>query len=478
MKLLATLFLLLVLSLQNLHASDKPVRGALCLIRADQQLLLVQEVITNKLSLPGGTIEKGEPPELAAQRETWEETGLNVSADRLLGMTDSAYVFNCALQEQLTAYQYQDASHYRTVPLWAFPHYGVEVRRVLLVAPEFVHAAQYRYPQQWDGIVKDFFKATEQPASYVEDLIHQASTIEQKQLYFLAQLQSLIDKSFTDNQIVLLQMADSLSGIAVFSLVTAITLQVFGLGFTLRLMLICSVSVWLVVVSRSDFALARPFEYLPSVRLGNSFGYSVPDLTTVMATVICLLVQERVSKKRGSGQGIVAARSYKFPLFTVFATYGILQFCLGNQFISGMLISLLVGYLIVTVFCFTEQKLLKKASEYRTNPLLWLFIALVSAALTYQTYNVEVAYICLSALTLAILLYLTKSTCKVPFSLLRALSVSALIVMLYLAVTSIRDMVSYSGFYSSLAELSYAPLLTCLIWLVLVRKPSSEQTSR
>ncbi|WCE31162.1 NUDIX domain-containing protein [Vibrio sp. SCSIO 43137] len=477
MKLLATLFLLLVLSLPNVHAGDKPVRGALCLIRADHQLLLVQEVMTNKLSLPGGTIEKGEPPELAAERETWEETGLKVSADRLLGMTDSAYVFNCALQEQLTAYQYQDASHYRTVPLWAFPHYGVEVRRVLLVAPEFVQAAQYRYPQQWNGIVKDFFKATEQTARYIENLTHQASTIEQKQLYFLAQLQSLIDKSFTDNQILWLQIADSLSGIAVFSLIIAITLQFFGFAFTLRLMLICSVSVGFVVVSRSYFALARPFEYLPSVRLGNSFGFSVPDLTVVIAVVISLLVLKRVSPNKGSGQGMVAARSCKFLLFAVFATYGVLQFSLGNQFISGMLISLLVGYLIVTIFSFAGQRLLK-GSEYQSNPLLWVFIASFSAAFTYHSYNVEMAYICLSALTLAILLYATKSPRVVHFSLSRAFTASVLIIALHLAVNSVTKMVSYSGFYSSLAELSYAPLLTYLIWLILVRKPSSEQTSR
>lgn len=37
-------------------------RGALCLIRGDHKLVMTQEVLTGKLSLPGGTIEAGETP--------------------------------------------------------------------------------------------------------------------------------------------------------------------------------------------------------------------------------------------------------------------------------------------------------------------------------------------------------------------------------------------------------------------------------
>lgn len=470
MKLLSALFLLFILSLQSLYASDnKPVRGALCLIRADQQILLVQEVITNKLSLPGGTIEKGEPPELAAQRETWEETGLKVSPDKLLGMTDSAYIFNCVLQEQLTAYQYQDASHSRTVPLWTFPHYGVEVRRVFLVPPEFVQSQQYRYPQQWSGIVKDFFQATEQPAQYIEDLTQQASLIELEQLQFLTRLQSLIADNFKNNQVQWLQFTESLSSIAVFSLVIALALLVLGLHFTLRLMLICAVSIWLVVISRNNFAIARPFEYLPSVRLGAGFGFSVPDLTIVIATVISLLLLKEVPTKKGSGQGIVAAKSYKFLLLVAFACYGLLQFYLGNQFISGILISLLPGYLMVNLFCLAENKG-ALASEYPQNPLLWLLIAFVSAALTYYSYSAEVAHICLSAFVIAILLYATKNPRIAPFSLIRGVIILGAIVVLYLIVSSVTEKVSYSSFYVSLAELTYTPVFICLLWLTFVRK--------
>ena len=55
--------------------------GALCLVRADDQIVLVDEIITGQLSLPGGTIVSGEPAYIAAQRETWEEAKARVSGE-------------------------------------------------------------------------------------------------------------------------------------------------------------------------------------------------------------------------------------------------------------------------------------------------------------------------------------------------------------------------------------------------------------
>lgn len=37
-------------------ASLNGIKGALCVVRADDKLVLVHEILTNKISLPGGTI--------------------------------------------------------------------------------------------------------------------------------------------------------------------------------------------------------------------------------------------------------------------------------------------------------------------------------------------------------------------------------------------------------------------------------------
>jgi ADP-ribose pyrophosphatase YjhB (NUDIX family) len=50
------------------------------------RLLLVRQVEGNVWSTPGGVIEPDERPADAAVREAWEETGLHVRPDRLLGV--------------------------------------------------------------------------------------------------------------------------------------------------------------------------------------------------------------------------------------------------------------------------------------------------------------------------------------------------------------------------------------------------------
>ena len=53
---------------------------------SDGRLLLVRQRETGVWSTPGGLIEPDERPSDAAMRETWEETGLMVRPDRLLGV--------------------------------------------------------------------------------------------------------------------------------------------------------------------------------------------------------------------------------------------------------------------------------------------------------------------------------------------------------------------------------------------------------
>lgn len=53
-----------------------------------QQILMVQEITDQCWSLPGGWADIGYSPKEIAEKEVWEETGLTVKAERLLGLYD------------------------------------------------------------------------------------------------------------------------------------------------------------------------------------------------------------------------------------------------------------------------------------------------------------------------------------------------------------------------------------------------------
>lgn len=57
-----------------------------CIFNEKGEVLLQRRGDTNKWGFPGGAIELGETPEMAAIREAKEETGLDVEAARLIGV--------------------------------------------------------------------------------------------------------------------------------------------------------------------------------------------------------------------------------------------------------------------------------------------------------------------------------------------------------------------------------------------------------
>ena len=66
-----------------------PKVAAVCVIARDGRVLMIRrgtDLGYGLWSLPGGFVDRGEVVESAAAREAWEETGLEVSVDGLLGL--------------------------------------------------------------------------------------------------------------------------------------------------------------------------------------------------------------------------------------------------------------------------------------------------------------------------------------------------------------------------------------------------------
>ena len=70
-----------------------PKIAATAIIQRQGQVLLIRragEVGYGLWSMPGGYVDQGEPVEAAAAREAWEETGLEVEVEQLVGLLSEA----------------------------------------------------------------------------------------------------------------------------------------------------------------------------------------------------------------------------------------------------------------------------------------------------------------------------------------------------------------------------------------------------
>lgn len=63
----------------------------------DGKILMVREKVQDGWTLPGGWVDVGDTPAIAAERETWEESGFKVKARQVVGVYDANRVGDLTL---------------------------------------------------------------------------------------------------------------------------------------------------------------------------------------------------------------------------------------------------------------------------------------------------------------------------------------------------------------------------------------------
>jgi len=110
-----------------------------CLLVDNRKVLLI-EGKNGKLSLPGGGKAKGEAPQCTAERETWEESGIEVTAgDKIISFDNGFQLFKCSMVGE----QVKDGSERP----WRF-----EVKAVHWLGKDDFEGKEWRFPEQVEFI--------------------------------------------------------------------------------------------------------------------------------------------------------------------------------------------------------------------------------------------------------------------------------------------------------------------------------------
>ncbi|HQH26526.1 MAG TPA: NUDIX domain-containing protein [Oligoflexia bacterium] len=128
--------------------ADDYTGNAGCLIEHRGKLLAVRHRFGSKLGLPAGTAEPGESAQQTAHRETWEETGIEVTVGRLLKKSGSAFLYEC---------HPKDPSSLDDITRLA-AHDVLEITEVILIDPQSIRPEDWRFPTYLQE-VQDIFAA-------------------------------------------------------------------------------------------------------------------------------------------------------------------------------------------------------------------------------------------------------------------------------------------------------------------------------
>ncbi|MFS1461082.1 bifunctional NUDIX hydrolase/phosphatase PAP2 family protein [Vibrio lentus] len=462
-------FILSLLSATSAWANNTlpdHIAGALCVVRADNQIVLVDELITGHLSLPGGTVVSGEPPAIAAQRETWEEAGLSVTVGDVLGYTDSAVVYDCISDSEVISYQARNELGGFELPIWFAPHYGVEVSRAMLLPPTELEANQYRYPEQWSEINEFFLSAKNQPVTYVTELVGAAPKVHQAELNGIVSLQNTFDNlpNVFANTVLL---TDLLAKPWIFIVILPLVAWHFGRNFALKFGFTLISVTLLTLIAHQGFGFPRPHAYLPTLKLVTSSGYSFPSLLAALWVSLTLFVCWKL--KRLTDQKSLLIVTVGLLWIMLFKTYS------GSAFFSDVLMGGVLGALTTWHIVRLDSKPDIDISVLLSSKSVWWGLCLLSIVLTViwplPTFTFWVAIL----MTIACLVTLTDSkplTGQFSFNI-----VIGVIVMLLagnLLISWAGSFVSFSGLASFVIETLRFPLLI-LLGVVAFRLPWKRQ---
>lgn len=385
------------------------IKGALCYIQSDDQVVFVKEVFTQKLSLPGGTIDLNEAANKAAERETWEETGLVVTAKEILTQTETAVVFHCEPASGVIAFTARNHHGFHVLPAWFAPDFGIETKQVLLGYADMIKPQEYRYPAQYHQQVLNH-DVPNAPIQYIDSAISAAPLMHQFELPVIEKIQStisLLPKWISAFIFDVLKVFNSTASIFGVLFLMPIMIYYFGGKPSLQMAYVGIVTVTITLLIQLGLKFPRPFIYLPPLQLTDILGFSTPSIRTALSIVLIGYLFH-IWKKMYEYESIWRCLVL---LIGVTLIQGLSSIMLGEQFISDVLFGYVIGLLILWHYIRLDDKQSVAAKLIMLQPALWWGSLGGLLILAYSLHSIQLAN--LAGITFAFVISL-PSLIKVP----------------------------------------------------------------
>jgi len=439
-------------------ANNASITGAACVIRSGDKLVLIKEILTNKLSLPAGGVVEGESPEAAAQRETWEETGLVVSIKGELGRSDKTVFYNCVSDSDIVSFQFNNRFDGYELPIWFAPHYGIEVSSAMLIDPAAVPREEYRFPKQLDWLEKILPQATDQKAVFVGNLTEAAPKFHQVELNWITQLQHLFLKLPTELvRIVepLLLAGNWLSEPSLILVLFPLLYWRFGKEFSYKVFFAVTMTSLLSLVAQQGFAFPRPHVYLPALDLARSYGFSLPSLPIAVWSCVGVLVLSASEK--------LSINRWSMSLLAILFWLSLAKFYSGSAFLIDSASGALLGVLCAWHLIRLESKPEVDSNALMTSKLVWIILLVACALMTLIWPTPIFTYWLAIILTVLGLMVILKRNANMASG--RAL---VLICVGMIVINGLVSMIAAQASTSSIASLSVETLRYPLLMVMFV----------
>ena len=382
-------------------ATPANIVGAVCIIRHENKMIMLSEVITRKIAPPGGYIDPGETAREAAARETWEETGIAVRVEDLLQYRGRAAIFSCVAESPILVSSSRDNTGHLIVASWFSSRFSTETQRVYLADPDKINPGDYRFPGDV-ALHGEWLAGTPESRGRVySDLSDQVNSLHRYELRLIQRFQQAV-KSMPASYLAAfegLMSVVNIFGEPVFiALLVIVAAGQYGSRAMLHLVFVLLLSVFITSLLKLGVASPRPFYIMPQLQQINANGYGFPSTHTFVVTILWGICWYRLCRY-GSGM----LKWLALPFFTALIVgQAVARVWYGVHFISDTVASIVLGLIVVMLVTLWGAAPHLPLGRGIASKWFWLTLAIIIGLTT--SFTLSPLHLYLSAIALGIFL--------------------------------------------------------------------------